>query len=391
MRLSSVRERVLPLFRWVLLCAVVLVAGCGSDAAESLSSPVSIAPVDQLAGVSRTLSIVPLVPLTQLVVPTFDGSGQAVHPDVVRFPVAWHGWEYWMAFTPYPTSNQAMENPSLAVSHDGIRWEVPPDFVNPIMEKPASGYNSDPDLTYDAHLDRLVMIYREVSNGENVIKVISSDDGRVWTLPRVTFRRKSHGIVSPTIAARPGEPPTVWYIDAGNQRCRNRVTRVMAQDGTDIHALESALPETGWSAPKPVGLVQPGYSIWHIDVTYVPERREYWAIYPANRSYSCHGRDLFFARSADGIAWTTYRVPVLRRRDADWIRASLYRGSLLYDASRDAIRIYLSASAPGSIWQLGYVEYRFTEFLAALERNPGAASTATPLPVRSIDDVRMDP
>ena len=381
----------MPLFRRVLWCAIVLLAGCGSDAPESLSSPVAATPDDDEVGAPVGWSIVPLIPLTRLVVPTYDGSGQAVHPDVVRFPAPWRGWEYWMAFTPYPKSNQAMENPSLAVSHDGVRWEVPADFTNPIIAKPSAGYNSDPDLTYDAQLDRLVMIYRVVSNGENLIKAISSVDGRTWTLPKVTFRRKSHGIVSPTIASRPGGPPTVWYVDAGHRNCRDRATRVLSQDGPGMQALESARPETGWSTPRLVGMLQPGFSVWHLDVIWVPERNEYWAIYPANRSYSCSGRDLFFARSSDGVSWTSYRVPVLKRNDADWVRGSLYRGSLLYDASRDAIRIYLSASAPGSVWHLGVVEYRFKDFLAALERQPGVTSTSTPPPVRFVDDARMDP
>lgn len=381
----------MTLFRRLFSCAIVVVAGCGSDASELQFSPVSATPASLELGAFPVLSIVPLVPLTPIDIPTFDGSGQAVHPDVVRFPAAWHGWEYWMAFTPYPGSNEAMENPSLAVSHDGLRWEVPGEFGNPMIPTPKSGYNSDPDLSYDAQADRLVMIYREVSGGQNIIKAISSGDGRAWTLPRVAFRRRSHGIVSPTIASRPGAAPAVWYVDAGNRKCRERVTRVMMQDGPGMRALEQARPETGWGTPREVGMLQPGFSVWHLDVTWVPERNEYWAIYPANRSYSCNGRDLFFARSSDGVTWTTYRVPVLKRNDADWVRGSLYRGSLLYDASRDAIRIYLSASAPGSIWHLGVVEYRFKDFLAALERSPGAASQATPLPVRSIDAARMDP
>lgn len=382
----------MTLFRRALLCAVLLAPGCANEAAQGPAALVQSAPLGDEFGAALVLPIVPLVPLTQLTVPTFDGSGQAVHPDVVRFTKAWNGWEYWMAFTPYPGSSDAMENPSLAVSHDGVRWEMPAGFPNPIIEKPRNGYNSDPDLTYDATLDRLVMIYREVSDGQNTIKAISTGDGRSWTLPKITFRRRNHGIVSPTVVVRPGTAPSVWYVDAGTRRCRERVTRVMTQRGPGMDALEPARPEAGWATPVPVHLEQPGFSVWHLDVIWVAARREYWAIYPANRSYSCFGRELFFARSADGVNWVTYRSPVLKRSDAEWVRGSLYRGSLLYDASRDAIRIYLSASAPGSIWSLGFVEYRFAEFLEALERNPGVTPTTAPLPVRrAFDDARMEP
>src|ERR1044071_8620340 len=49
-------------------------------------------------------------------VPTYEQSGESVHPDIVAFPQAWHGRRYWMAMTPYPGSNPAFENPSLLVT-----------------------------------------------------------------------------------------------------------------------------------------------------------------------------------------------------------------------------------------------------------------------------------
>ncbi|MEP6591154.1 MAG: hypothetical protein ABJC19_08215 [Gemmatimonadota bacterium] len=381
----------MPLFRPSLACAVLLLSGCGTDTPESIIPAAVAASGEELDEVVAGLQAQPLVAATRLVIPTYDGSGQAVHPDVVRFAAPWHGWEYWMAFTPYPKSDQAMENPSLAVSHDGVRWEVPADLVNPLIAAPTEGYNSDPDLSYDAGLDRLVLIYRTVTGGENLIRTISSGDGRDWTLPRLAFRRKNHGIVSPTVASRPNAPPSVWYVDAGNRKCRARITRVLMQEGPGMHALEQAQPEVGWGATQSVGLVQPGFSVWHLDVIWVAERSEYWAIYPANRNFSCRGRELFFARSRDGISWTTYRTPVLRRRDADWMGASLYRGSLLYDAKRDVIRIYFSASAPGSIWQIGYMEYRVKDFLAGLENGAGAASVAMPRPAQNAEDATLEP
>ncbi|MES2125598.1 MAG: hypothetical protein V4503_13015 [Gemmatimonadota bacterium] len=345
----------------------------------------------ELVGISGGLAAAPLVPPTRLTIPTYDGSGQAVHPDVVRFPAPWRGWEYWMAFTPYPRSDQAKENPSIAVSHDGVHWEVPEGITNPVVAAPRDGYNSDPDLTYDPALDRLVMVYRTVSGGENLISAISTGDGRGWTLPRLIFRRRNHGIVSPSVVARPGAPPSVWYVDAGSRKCRERVTRVLTQQGEGMANLEQARPESGWSPAQLVAMHQPGFSVWHLDVIWVAARSEYWAVYPANRSFTCRGRDLFFARSRDGISWTTYRTPVLRRTDADWMGASLYRGSLLYDPSRDAIRIYFSASAPGSVWQVGYVEYRLRDFLASLEKGTDATPVMASRPSRTLGDTAREP
>lgn len=66
-------------------------------------------------------------------IPTYDGSGSSVHPSVLHFATGWHGWQYVMAYTPYPLLRAAYENPSLAVSHDGLVWVTPPGLHNPVL------------------------------------------------------------------------------------------------------------------------------------------------------------------------------------------------------------------------------------------------------------------
>ena len=310
----------------------------------------------------------PFSPLVRLTVPTYDGSGQAVHPDVLWFPQPWHGWEYWMAFTPYPQGQERFENPSIVVSHDGVRWEVPAGLSNPLvgsLRKPA--YNSDPDLSYDAAHDRLVLIYREVRAGFNNVYSISSKDGSTWGERRMVFRRRNHGMISPTIVIPASGQPMVWYVDGGRNRCARRVTRVMRQTATAADALAPRGVDRGWTFPRLAHLEQNGYMIWHLDVVAVPAKGEYWALYPAYTRKGCGTRDLFFARSRDGVTWTTYPRPLLRHEDERWTSAMLYRASALYDASRDVVRIFLSAQAPGAEWRLGSVEFKYPELLAALE------------------------
>ena len=82
------------------------------------------------------------VPLLQnskqaLQIPTYDGSGQVVHPSVIDFINeygidAWSGYRYWMVLTPYPQSQDKFENPSLYASHDGLTWVVPHPITNPL-------------------------------------------------------------------------------------------------------------------------------------------------------------------------------------------------------------------------------------------------------------------
>ncbi len=332
------------------------------------------------------------VPLT---VPTYDGSGEAVHPDVLWFPARWHGWEYWMAFSPYPRGMQKYENPSIVVSHDGRSWQVPAGMVNPIIN-PARrrSYNSDPDLSYDARNDRLVLLNREVRGGFNLVSMLTSPDGVSWSAPRTMFRRPNHGMISPALVLSPTGGATIWYVDAGSKACRKRVTRIARQE-VSAGALNFSAPDRGWSAPRVVGLVQPGYFIWHLDVSWIAAKQEYWAVYPAYAAKGCGARDLFFARSRDGITWTTYQTPVLRHEDERWTSAMLYRAALLYDASRDAVRIFLSASAPGPEWRLGYVEFTYAELLAALDGSSPRAlvghrlKPGGPIPPPPIDEGRL--
>jgi hypothetical protein len=57
----------------------------------------------------------------KLNIPTYDGSGQAVHPDIYYNANGWNGYYYWMAMTPYPNGDAAYENPSIIVSNDNLK------------------------------------------------------------------------------------------------------------------------------------------------------------------------------------------------------------------------------------------------------------------------------
>ncbi|OYV71853.1 MAG: hypothetical protein B7Z72_06060, partial [Gemmatimonadetes bacterium 21-71-4] len=165
-------------------------------------------------------------------VPTYEGSGQTVEPDIVYRAHGWHGWEYWMVVNPYPNGNAAFENPSIIVSHDGQRWAVPPGVVNPVVPRDAP--NSDPDLSYDPVGQRLVLFYRQVREGDNVITVTMSRDGVRWSAPRVAFRERNHHAIGPSTVLRAGHRPRMWYIDAGALGCRSLATTLKLRVATHL-------------------------------------------------------------------------------------------------------------------------------------------------------------
>jgi hypothetical protein len=266
-----------------------------------------------------------------------------------------------MVMNPYPNGNDGFENPSIIASHDGIHWSVPDGVVNPIVPYPLTGtaHNSDPDLVYSPSSDRLVMVFRQVSNGRNIIKRLSSPDGVQWSEPTQVLDAPSHQLISPSIVMREGHQPVMWVVDGG-VGCPALTTRVVGRRWRGSPDMEQ-LPAKGaaWSRAFVTNLVQPGYIIWHIDVTYIASRKAYWAIYAARASGTTEcgkNNHLFVARSRDGVHWLTWDKPVLTTGVTPWATVTLYRSTMLFDDARQVMRIWLSASGESNFWSMGYVE-----------------------------------
>jgi len=126
-----------------------------------------------------------------------------VHPSVVYVPNRWMGWRYWMAVTPYPLNDSQYENPCVLVSQDGEVWEVPAGLSNPVVAKPATGYNADTELVLSPDGSRLYLIFRErLSSGTtgNNVRCMESPDGIMWSAPRTIL---SGATARRTMPARP--------------------------------------------------------------------------------------------------------------------------------------------------------------------------------------------
>jgi len=342
----------MTLARWLtFLAALAALAACDAD--------LPVSPRPQTAPSADPL---------RLALPTYDGSGEAVHPDLLHFPEGWRGWEYWMAVTPYPRGNARYENPSLLVSHDGETWTVPPGLANPVVPETSAGYNSDPDLVYDAAGDRLVLVYREVAGGFNVIRSVASADGVAWGAASTLFRVPNHHAISPALATVDPARPTAWYVDAGTVGCATQSSAVKVRVADAPAALTPAAPEAGWSGGRAAAPRPPRFGPLHLDGGLPPARTEYWAIFPAFPvGRSCGEGDLYLARSTDGVRWTTYPTPFLTTGVADWTRASLYRATALLDLESDRLDVWFSARSADGRWGVGLVAYEVPELLAALE------------------------
>lgn len=163
---------------------------------------------------------------TPALVPTPDGTGDCLHPDVWDAGTSgWRGWRFWMAVTPYRIGSDEIENPCILVSNNGYHWRTPTGLTNPIDPWPGqatsaiTNYNSDTDLVHDPATDRLVCTYREVdaTTGSETIRCRTSPDGITWSAETtlLSFVEPGYGYVSQAVLQA---APNQWrmYFFSGN-------------------------------------------------------------------------------------------------------------------------------------------------------------------------------
>ena len=324
----------------VALLSATIDIGCSPD---RLLQPDSNGDVTTLQGKQSSLAgLGAPVPIS---FETYDQSQQVVHPTAVAFATPWHGERFWLALTPYPNGDSRVENPSVFASETGDAWAVPSGVTNPVAQT-TRGYLSDPDLSYDPTRDELRLYYREVIQSHHgrkkprhkadVVYLSRSTDGTHWSAAQQLFVDSGRFVVSPAVARRGDTDWKMWLIDAGKAGCNARETRVLLRQSTDGIA---------WSSAQTVSLSQPGFLPWHIDVQYVSQLGEYWALVTAYpRGWACTSSSLFLATSVDGVHWHTFSSPVLSRGGIPQFSANVYRSSLAFEPDGKSLTIWLTGA-----------------------------------------------
>lgn len=224
------------------------------------------------------------------ITPTYDGSGQAMHPDVIDFKIPWNGYRYWMAMTPLTRGDVSTENPSILVSHDGVGWFAP--ITNPLVPLPVvGGFYSDPDLLY--YNDTLYLLYRWVEGNRIDLLIRGSIDGRDWGKPILIFSTTIHNVSSPSV---------VW----DGKQCLMYSTDSFG----GLFLRTSPTPLGTYS--EPIEIKYNGLRIWHLDVV------EGVMIATDGKDYEWLGF------SQDGFNWQFEPEPRILRGDFDY----LYRASI---------------------------------------------------------------
>lgn len=287
------------------------------------------------------------IPFHLVTLPTYEGSGQAVHPDVMQrpeqplLPVA-------LAFTPYPGGNALHEDPSLAESANARHWRVPLGVSNPLARS-ASGHLSDPDIVRDLGTGAQSLYYREVTGGRNRIHLMTSGNGTTWVSRGVVLDVASHQALSPTVVqGGPAAPWNMWTVNSGSAGCSAASTVVERRSSSN---------GVQWGDATVTDLAQPGQVIWHLDVQWLAARNEYWALY---NSYptggTCVTRALFLARSSDGLHWSTPQSPLMTAGRVPAFNDVVYRSTFRISPDGAWLELLLSGAVYQSssyTWRVG--------------------------------------
>ena len=284
--------------------------------------------------------------------PTYDGSGQTVHPDIIVFKNGFQGalsqkYTHIMAITPYPNGNDDYENPSIIVSNTPQSSFSADNITNPIDPEPAPNHNSDPDIVYKDGI--FYLFYRETNTGTYYLRRRTSPDLVNWGSEQ-TLSGIPHDVLSPAIIY--DEHENKWKMWA-----------VVFDSGVEYYESDDGL---NWTLvgltniPATISYLGSTRYAWHIDVNKTWLGKKYYALITySSGSGGAFPDYLFFGESDDGINWTVYDQPILSPTGSgsDWDGRAIYRSTFIIEEGK--IKVWYSAEqsfASPWVWRTGYTE-----------------------------------
>jgi len=296
-------------------------AGCRHKAKPKLSWGMGVRTFDATAlGLASSHSPDPFIDgirAGRIAIPTYDGSNQATHPDVVLERSPGSPARLVMAMTPYPFSNDRFENPSLVVSADGMAFAPPPGLHNPLVPAPPTDHNNDPDLRRDPRTGEYELLYLETLRPDKqTLVALRSTDLIAWQRRDAVVYDLAHGapfVVSPTAIEHAGNT----YLFAVESETK-RVTTMVSADGKTWDLA------TARTLPIEFGAVKP----WHIDVV---RGETGFAMLISGFDTGFKHQNLYLATSPDLVTWTLRPEPLLAFSDPALGVESLYRSTGLVE------------------------------------------------------------
>lgn len=303
----------------------------------------------------------------------YIGNTQNVHPKVLYFQNGFSGHKYWMAYTPYPNSNDRYENPCIAYSDDGFNWtniEGNPlatngNMVNIGGTDYAVSYNSDTHLVYRSDTSTLECWYRAVveSVKAEIIYRRTTTDGVTWTAAEALKIDTGHNItnlLSPCVNWN-GSGYDVWVKgkESGSSKIDFYTVSSNGTTWTYVRSYDLTFDDDGLT-------VYP----WHLDV--IKDGTTYIMLVMCRNGTQIENNacSLFICTSSDNVTYST-PAKVVGGNSKGWDKY-MYRSSIVHDA--DGYKIYYSAGSGGTttiynnaIWGIGITESdSLSDFIGAV-------------------------
>lgn len=330
-------------------------------------------------------------------IPTVDGSGECTHPSVIDsvsiLGSPWHGYRYWMAFTPYPGNDDRrfrLENPSVVASHDGIEWIVPEGVANPLIPPPGladlgrsialdvpprrllaqirgvvlrKSYNADPAMYLSPEgIMYLAYVHSFKGGSHDELLLVESADGwrslrRRGVLVRTNREGNTHEVNVPSIVDAGDSTIHLYYghVPAGDDG-EPRYDRVGIRRRSGP-CLDSLGPPVDLKVQNP-----PGRRLWHHEVrrdhggqivclaTFAPDTG------PKDRMLWPPSLSLYLGRiHGDSLVFDDR--PILEASTDGWDSQCIYKPSFLTQPGSSGEEIYLWYSAQNARtreWRIGF-------------------------------------
>ena len=174
----------------------------------------------------------------RLGIPTYDGSGQAVHPSLLVQDAG--SPRFVLSFTPYTDTDDRVENPSVVVSDDGLCFREEKEGLNPLVPAPEKDHNDDPDLFF--HDGKYGILYLETMRPEKQSLVLLESADRICWEKRVIHQENLAGgqssgcfMLSPKYIEKDG----LSYLFYVNRNAEGGY-RIEYVTGKDIYSLDFA-------------------------------------------------------------------------------------------------------------------------------------------------------
>jgi hypothetical protein len=311
-----------------------------------LSAPQVLAIHTAMANIAGSPTSYAINAETPLTTPTYDTSGQAMHPSVVDLGSGntWNGKRYWMAMTPYPQGNDDYENPSILVSDDGTTWTEPVGITNPIVPFPGgSGYNADAELILGQD-NKLYCFYMSTDGSTfNKSYVKSSTDGVTWSAATELFSVALAAFGSPAVIWD-GSQYVMWHVDS-------------TTNPNTLYRRTCATPDGTWSAPSACTVTLPtdyAKETWHLDI--VLDNGTYYLFNDlTDNNLNGVNTILWLFRSPDGLIFTPdagyLLIPTTRGSGSAWDGARIYRSTAVKTAA--GFDLWYSAVSNVGAWRTG--------------------------------------